>query len=368
MNYKKSLFIFTIVLFILTLINLFYLNRTLKKYEFYDTDNYLNNVLKGIKELAENNELNYLFEDESVSNDFEANVSLLKGYQEIINNNPLRYEISEDGNINLYAGDTYLTEIEFTKKEKKALLGLLNYTEYELKDVTKTNKDNLYSLEIKALSNYQIYINNYLLSDKNMIKEDKIEDFNEGYNYSNIPTIKTYKVSGMVLKPNIVIKDQNGKEIKYELKDNKIDVSNPIELNSLDDAKKYLVKDFNPLDIAKKWSLYLTNDLNGKNGIYTLLPYLIKGTSTYQRAYGWANTIDIYFTSPHTLKNPPFIDEKMSNFKIYDNNNFVVDVHFTKQMILNNGAEKQDTTNERLSFTYLDGNYRLVNTKSIEGV
>ena len=368
MNYKKVIFIMILVLFDLSMFNVFHINNTLKKYEYYDNNNYMKNILKNIKKLANNNELDKVYHDKVIDNDYEKQVSLLDAYKEQITNNELNYKTTDNGEVQIYAGDKPLNKISFNIKDKKALLGLLNYKEYTINNIYNENTDGFYNLDISALSNFKVYINNTLIKEKDIVSSEKITYYSEVYKYIDIPMINKYHIDGLMMKPTIVIKDMNDNNISYQIINNQIIAETPMIINDYESAKKHLKNDFNPLELAELWSLYLSNDLNGKNGIYTLMPYLVKNTKIYTRAYNWSRTYDIYFTSPHTLKNPAFINEKMNNFRFYDKNNFSVDIHFDKQMILNNNQEKIDQTNERFFFSYINGSYKLINTKSIEGI
>ena len=71
--------------------------------------------------------------------------------------------------------------------------------------------------------------------------------------------------------------------------------------------------------------------------------YLIKGSYLYNVAYKWVTNIDITFTFSHVLKNPPFTDEKVSNFVSYGENLFSCDIYFIKHM-----EDLQDRSDEEI--------------------
>ena len=84
----------------------------------------------------------------------------------------------------------------------------------------------------------------------------------------------------------------------------------------------------------------------------------------YKRIYDWAHGIDITFTSRHTLKNPTFTNEKLSNFVIYSDKAFSVDVTLEKNMTVK-GEDRVMKMNDRLSFVYYDGGWKLISMESI---
>ena len=119
------------------------------------------------------------------------------------------------------------------------------------------------------------------------------------------------------------------------------------------------------MDFAEKYSLFLTNDLTGsEHGFSQLRSYVIDGTDMYNVMYGWAHGIDITFTSRHTLKNPIFTNEKLSNFVIYSDKAFSVDVELEKNMTVK-GEDRVMKMNDRLSFVYYNDSWKLISMESL---
>ena len=128
----------------------------------------------------------------------------------------------------------------------------------------------------------------------------------------------------------------------------------------------HLTSPFNVLDFAKKWSLFLTNDLSGgRHGFDILSTNLIKDSYMWKMAYAWATNIDITFTSSHTVQS--FTNETISNFIIYNNNAFSCDVYLEKNMNVARIGAQTDKMHERLYFVFLDNSWKLVNMQAITG-
>ena len=170
-----------------------------------------------------------------------------------------------------------------------------------------------------------------------------------------------YLINNLTQKPSVKVTDSSGKEIKYEIKDNKYYATNFYKTDNEEDAMKHLDHNFDTLAFAEMWSKFLTRDLTGNRyGLYQLTPYLIEGTNMYQKAYNWAHNVDITFVSAHKLLNPAFTNEKISNFTVYDKNMFSVEVYLEKNMVLTRtGSNRVDTMHDTLYFAYHDGAYRL---------
>ena len=205
-------------------------------------------------------------------------------------------------------------------------------------------------------NNYSVQVNGTKL-DNSYISES-IED--EGYNILskqvNLSQLVNYKLDNFVSQPNIVILNEEGQQVESSIKDHKIEVgSSHKTAEKYEDIRELLAADIDVLDIAEKWSLFLTDDLQGnRHGFNTLSQYLINGTSLYDMAYSWATSIDITFTSQHTLKNPTFTNTKVTDFEVYGKNAFSCTVYLEKNMRIANGKDKVDVMHDKLYFVYND--------------
>ena len=180
----------------------------------------------------------------------------------------------------------------------------------------------------------------------------------------------------MLKEPTVKILDENGNEIEYAKDGNTISKElNFISVATEEEAKQHLTGEINPLAVAKDWSLYLTDDLNGRlHGYYNISKYLIEASDIKKFAYSWATGVDITFVSSHILLNPTFTNEEISNFEIYSENAFSCEVYLQKNLKLKSGGKKiEDKMNERMYFVYVDHTddgkenpeWKLVNMQSV---
>ena len=194
---------------------------------------------------------------------------------------------------------------------------------------------------------------------------EEIKEYSEAYDKISLPYQNHYKITNLTQKPKITVKD----------KENSVNVTNENSsyyaldyFNTNDSEKafeKLTNKDFDPLEFAKKWSLFLTADLGGERyGLYKLTPNLIEGTSIYKRAYNWATQVDITFTSLHSLDKETFTNIKVDNYVVYNELAFSVDIYLEKNMTLINGEKRVDVINDTFYFAYYDGAYRLISMKA----
>lgn len=167
----------------------------------------------------------------------------------------------------------------------------------------------------------------------------------------DVPDTATYVLRLLTDEPNFQILDSSGNAVDFTMENRTVTIAG--EFAGQDTLP--LSVDIDPLEVAKLWSLFMTQDLTGANNGYgQLSPYLIKGSYLQDVAYQWATGIDITFTSSHTLKDPPFQVETVSNYVVYSNNCFSCDIRLEKKMVLRTGEEVDDVINSTFYFVKYD--------------
>ena len=166
------------------------------------------------------------------------------------------------------------------------------------------------------------------------------------------PDAATYILRLLSDEPDFTILDSAGNEVDFTIEDRKVTiVSDFAGQDSLS-----LPVDIDPLAVAKLWSLFMTQDLTGSNNGYgQISPYLIKGSYLQDVAWKWATGQDITYTSNHTLKDPPFQVETISNYVVYSDNCFSCDIRLEKTLVLTRtGEEVKDVMNSTFYFVKYD--------------
>lgn len=96
---------------------------------------------------------------------------------------------------------------------------------------------------------------------------------------------------------------------------------------------------------------------------------LLQDSYQYDVAKKYATGVDITFTSAHTLKNPPFTEEKVTNYVRISPNCFSVDISFVKHMSVGAGKAVDDAMNDRFYYVRVDdengGKWKLAGMKEI---
>ncbi len=368
--YKRSLLIYSAVILLLIIVFAFYVIIALKNYEKYEVGNFIKDSVAGLSnkdliDIVDQDKLEVSKYDKA-SNKKEAIKSIDKALED---KDKITYELnSESKDVKKPIYDVYydkkpILTIKLANKGDITKIKILNYTKWEVVDIKSYIEKGLYSVKAQLPDDYKLYINGKEVTEKN--------DYEGGITsllatYTDVKKQVTYEVNGLIEKPKVEVKNSSGEKVKTITKDGIIMVNEPyFKTDNNDEAQQKLITPINVLEIAEKYSLFLTADLQGYYyGFNTLSQYLIEGTEMYKIAYDWAHGIDITFTSRHRLKNPTFTDEKLSNFVIYSDKAFSVDVSLKKNMIVNN-EDRVMEMNDRMYFVYYNGAWKLLSMEAV---
>lgn len=351
--FKTSLLIYTIVGLILSIVFLVYIYLTLKSYEASQTDNYLKNYITSLDDKT----LKKFLSDNNQSED------LLVDYKKEINDKDIKIKKIDDENFEVTLNKRVLFDIKVKNLGTETKLGLFSYEKIEVEEIIPNLKRGMKYYDVIIPSNYVLYVDDKKVSDTKL--KEKYENLDYMYVSDAMPYIAKYEINNLVNEAKIKVLNEYGEEVKLNEKQFEYTLDkNYLSFDSYDEAKKYLSSEIDIWEFAHNWSLYLTKDLKGVSyGFNTLRPYFIEGTQMYQRAYNWAHSIDITFTSKHTLKNPTFTNEVLNNFKVYSKDAFSCEISLEKNMVVS-GKDQVDKMHDTLYFVKYNGEWKVVNIKS----
>lgn len=164
----------------------------------------------------------------------------------------------------------------------------------------------------------------------------------------NVPQVSVFDVAILENDAEIIVKDENG--TKVSLEENKTTHDFTERVNSLETVPEEVSTEIDVLEIAQSWSLFMSDDMPFSQ----FEQYMILDSYQYNVALQYATGVDITFTSSHTLANPAFTDNVVTNFVWLSDNSFSVDISFVKHMILKSGKRVDDPMNDRFYFVKYD--------------
>ena len=174
-----------------------------------------------------------------------------------------------------------------------------------------------------------------------------------------LPQQCIYTVAVLQDQAKIAVTDSNGNAVTWEDGVTELDLTDT--LPRLEEIPAEVSDAINVLDVAQKWSLFMSNDMD-----FSLIStHLIPGSYQHSVATKYANGIDITFTSRHVLLDPPFTENSVTNFTWLTEDCFSVDIHFVKHMHLSSGLKVDDTMNDRFYFVRYNDQWKLASMKEI---
>lgn len=382
--FKKFIMIYIIILIVAMIVFLGYVAESLIKYEKNQIENYMEDVISDLKNASEKGKIEKYIDISKIGiSQFEKeNTSINEGFSEFLDTKKITYKLNENSTENenpiydIYADDEKVLEVSLDGTQKENRLGLLTFNAWKTKKIENKMENGLYTSNILVPNNYTVYVNDKQLTEKQIVEKVQNEGLSQISKYVEIPYIVKYEVTDLLKKPDVKILDAKGNEVDYTQEGNTISKElDFISADTVEEAMKNIKGEIDVLRVAEDWSLYLTDDLEGRlHGYYNISKYLIDDSDIKKFAYSWATGVDITFVSSHTLLNPTFTDEKISNFEIYNENAFSCEVYLQKNLKLKSGGKKiEDKMNDRMYFAYYDETddgkdnpaWKLVNMQSV---
>ena len=240
-------------------------------------------------------------------------------------------------------------------------LGLINYDILEMDHVEAIEGVEFYHTKITAPSDYTITVNG---NEVEPSSQASFDDFKDAYNFVDIGSTDVYEFHNLTKLPEISIKDGD-EDVSFEYSEDIKLTKQTKEYGSLEEAGV----NFDVLTFCENWSKYMTNDIDEEaadHGYYVFANDLVNGSEFQQKAYQWGTSIDITFTSIHTLLNPPFTNVSVSNVVEYNSSAYSVDVVFDKNMLLEGGEGRVDHFSNRIFLIYYDGGWKVINMQGLK--
>jgi hypothetical protein len=324
--------------------------RTLIKFEANQPEAFVKKSLSTLND----EKMHSLFESNSK---YENEKDFMKNLHNFFKSD--KYQIKKEDTLlyGVYFNDNLLLKMQLKSKNHVNKLGIISYDELEVEKIEGHDNKELFHYSVSAPSDYEVIVNGKKLEDG---ETSKIAGFVDGYDYVDLPSMKLYDLDHLTKEPEVVIK-HNGQNVDYEYKTD-IEVDNGYQhFNTLEEAGV----DFDIKSFAENWSLYLTNDLTGPaHGLNIISTHLIEGTSMYTKARQWGTSIDITFTSRHTLKKPIFTNESFKNVIKYSDNAVSIDVYLEKNMVVS-GQDKVDKFNSTIYLIKYNNAWKVINIKGV---
>ncbi len=415
-KFRKGFLIYLGVLLVLSIIFLIYVHGLLVDFEASQVDNVVAQKLEDIKKAASKGKMESEISLDAIKEKFSPSEDELDAYQKAFALGDLTYKKSRSGlnseteTYAIFLNGFHMGSIEVKNVKEEMVLAIFPVTEWEIvkssaetfsfdfpASVTITSggktvegkpseTEGLYSYPVsslfsedtlitdsagntvsfngkdpvtfvnytaKVLSNLRVYYGDSMI-DPAKAELEEIDAYKYIKEYCDeVPDLAVYRLCLIDNGGKMTVKDQSGSDVEFKQNDSHIEAK---DMPKSDTMPEGLAGSPNPLDAAEKLSLLLSDDLGPEwpHGFKRLAEYLLEGSYFYDKYWEFAKGVDITFVSNHTLDNPVFNSEKVSEYVKFSDKCFSCRIEFNKPMYMSNGVNKVDSVNGIYYFVYAD--------------
>ncbi|MBR6513688.1 MAG: hypothetical protein IKT46_02520 [Clostridia bacterium] len=175
---------------------------------------------------------------------------------------------------------------------------------------------------------------------------------------SDLPVNMEYYIAVLDEDARVEVKDGNGDPVSLEEGKS---YHNLTSLKGTDSIPAEISDSIDVLEVAKNWSLYMSNDFSFAG----ISAYMLPDSYQYEVAYKYSQSPDRTFFSGHVLLDPAFTDTKVGNFVRITEDCFSVDISFVKHMRLNSNQNVDDAMNDSFYFVRSNGRWLLAGMQEV---
>ena len=273
----------------------------------------------------------------------------------------------------VYDGSEAIITVALSELSSYTKLGIMTFSEWEIdwcllrnsQSVGETEEGGAVSYRVLMPENFTLLVDGAETEIPANAQDAVLSEFEYIADFVDEPAGKSFTLSGLRYEAKISALNPSGVEIEPELADGVLTVA--ASYSSSEEAKTVIEGELNPLEIAKTWSKFMTKDVSGeKYGLYVVREEckLLEGTKLYTQASSWAGSVDITFTSGHTITS--WSGDSVDNYIKYNDNLYSCDVYTEKNLLLDRGQKRTDVFNNRMYFAKLGGVWYLIDMITIE--
>lgn len=260
---------------------------------------------------------------------------------------------------NIYSKDECIAELALKSTSQEDLMFILSVSTWEVDHVTPIYETGSEEITVTVPDSYKVFVNGIALNDGEKTGEVKeLSGYDYSKPYTEIPCLVTYKVTGLLDKPSVVIHDNLSRECEYELADGKIVIDGFTPTSVPEDIEKMV------LENAVTWSNYFSRDVSGCYDSISPISYMFPSDSYYLEIAEVYRQNDMWMYSAH--QTPVFTNEQVTNYTVYSKDFFSCEVSFSKSMILTlNGQERIDNNSTKYYYVNIDGEWKITDMVSV---
>lgn len=338
------------VLVVLIIILLVYTHSSMKKYEAAQPDNVMNKLVTELKEgkIPE-------ITTQSGSKFEDVNSIVLEMF-EGLDNSEITYDIKSTSydttSYNLKADGEKIATVNLKASNHEKMFFLLTICDWKVDSIEAVAQSGTGELTVTVPTGYTVLVNNIILGEEEMEGEpQELPGLSYVKEYTEVPTLVTYHVEGLINEPEIIILDDNNNQCDlsgYEDK-TKIDMSYKSEPMP-QELQDYVVQ------AAKDYSNFFSKDLPGcSQSTAGIDKYFPTGSMYIELAENYRRH-DMWMYSAH--HGTEIFNVVVDDYIVYSDELFSCHVSFDKRMILTSyNQERMDRMDQIFYYVNIDGQW-----------
>lgn len=347
---------YVILLGILGFIFLRYTDKCLEEYEASQSTHYMDQIVAGIRDSVNAGQVPEGINFSEICGEFDDPQNAKNAFMDVATKGEITYQRAqgsydtENPEYMIYAGESPLMKIKLTGVNPRVIFGILTVMDWNEVSRSLETSTGGNAVRIGMPEGFTAYINGIQVSESYKTGESiDVDLFQYAKEYCALPSVQLYNVPNVSENFNIEIYDNNGNPVDVTYEDGLYSAFYTGQESVPDEYRQ------SALDMAKTWSLFMSNDLSGdSHGFKTVASYLINGSYYYDMARNYATSIDITFVSAHTLADSTFTGVVMDDFVQYNEDCYSCHIYFEKNMILKTGRDMTDITDSTFIFVNYD--------------
>lgn len=338
-KFKLGVLAYAGILVVLIVVLLIYTWNSMKKYEASQPSNVVEKLVEKI-EKGDFSDVNVGF-----SSKYETATDAKDLFIDQIKGKDLTYKMistnKEVAEFHILSGDEKIATVSLKGSNHKETFKILTICDWKVDTVIANIANGANNVNVTVPESYKVYVNDVLLG-KDELDGDAKKAFEIDYveTYATIPTIVTYKVEGLINKPDVKITNAAGEAIDLSSYSDYTNVVLGYEETEMPkELLDYVSK------AAKDYSDFFTKDLPGcATSTKGIEKYFPEGSMYIKLAENYRLN-DMWMYSAHNSRE--FRNFKVDNYIQYSDDLFSCTVSFTKRVVLtSNGQEKLDDNNQ----------------------
>ena len=361
-----ALFVIAMIVFWIRAVD--YVKKSLVRYEESQPVNAMEGI---ISELLKQGLESYVKLDGEMSR-FDSQEDFAKEAQKLVSGKILDYDLAkgiQDPSAPKYElladGEAVGYVILKETSSESFFLNLLTISEWGLDQVEMQSVKGEEAVEVTVPDAYQVKINGIPMDERELQPETETsEEFVYASAYVEIPSFVTYRAEGMLNAPTVEVFDQNGNPVAA-----KVTVKGHLTSASLKEfAESEMPEELRKmvLEHTERYTNFFSVDLPGCRGSVNPIKDMFPADSYYLELADTYRREDMWMYSSHDA--PVFRNERVDHYIRYSDDFFSCEVYFDKDMLLHKtGKVKVDTTNFRLYYGLLDGEWKILDMVTLLG-